>query len=232
GKTPLPTAVILIIGVILVLGLTQQGGAEVVDKKVLSGVDIRVYTSATEERIKEVHPDVVIVATGADPIIPNIPGVDQPNVFEARQVIVSDKLISAANIVVIGGGLIGLEAMEILTAQGKNVTVIEMLDEVGKDLEMYIKPYVFGIIADKNIPVHTNTKCVEIGDGFVTVEKDGNKEDISCDAVVIAVGAKSNTSIIDIVKNLGYEYHVVGDAKQPAKVLEAIWGANEIARKI
>jgi len=197
-----------------------------------AGVDIRVYTSANEERIKDVQPDVIIVATGADPIIPDIPGIDRPNVYEAREVIVSDQLISAGNVAVIGGGLIGLEAMEILSGQGKKVTVIEMADEVGKDLEMYIRPYVFGIINEKRIPVHTNSKCVEIGDRFITIEKDGNKEKISCDAVIIAVGSKSNTSIIETIKGLGYQYHVIGDAKEPAKVLEAIWGGNELARNI
>lgn len=197
-----------------------------------SGVDIRVYTSANEERIKNINPDVVIIATGADPIIPNIPGIDRPNVFEARKVIVSDQLISADHVAIIGGGLIGLEAMEILSYQGKKVEIIEMTDEIGKDLEMYIKPYVFGVIEDKSIMVHLNTKLIEIKDGSITVEKGGKQQEIPCGAVVLAVGSKSNTSIVDTVKKLGYEYYVVGDAKEPSKILPAIWGANEIARNI
>lgn len=197
-----------------------------------AGVDIRVYTAANEERIKEINPDVVIVATGADPIIPDIPGIDRPNVFEARKVIVSDQYISAEQVAVIGGGLIGLEVMEILTQQGKKVTVIEMTDEVGKDLEMYIKPYVFGIIEEKSVAIHTNTKCIEIKDQSIVVEKEGRQQEIPCGAVVIAVGSKSNTAIVDTVKKLGYEYYLVGDAKEPSKILPAIWGANEIARSI
>lgn len=197
-----------------------------------AGVDIRVYTSANEERIKNINPDIVIVATGADPIIPDIPGIDRPNVFEARRVIVSDQIISSDHVAVIGGGLIGLEAMEILSHQGKKVEIIEMADQIGKDLEMYIKPYVFGIIKEKSVIVHTNTKCIKINDKSITVEKEGNKQELQCGAVVIAVGSKSNTSIIDTVKKLGYEYYVVGDAKEPSKILPAIWGANEIARNI
>lgn len=197
-----------------------------------AGVDIRVYTPANEERIKEIDPDVVIIATGADPVIPDIPGIDRPNVYEARKVIVSDKLISENHIVVIGGGLIGLEAMEILSYQGKTVEIVEMTDEIGKDLEMYIKPYVFGIIAEKSVNVHLNTKLIEINEKSITVQKDAEKFEIPCDAVVLAVGSKSNTCVVDTVKNLGYEYHVVGDAKEPSKILPAIWGANEIARNI
>lgn len=197
-----------------------------------AGVDIRVYTSANEERIREINPDVVIVATGADPINPNIPGIDRPNVYEARKVIVSDQIISENHVAVIGGGLIGLEAMEILSFQGKKVEVIEMTDEIGKDLEMYIKPYVFGIIEEKSIKIHLNTKLIEIKDDSIIIEKEGKQQEIPCSAVVIAVGSKSNTSIVDTVKKLGYEYYVIGDAKEPSKILPAIWGANEIARNI
>jgi len=197
-----------------------------------AGVDIRLYTPATPERIKEVNPDVVIIATGSNPAIPDIPGVDKPNVFEGRKVISGESLIQATNIVVVGGGLIGLEAMEVLLGQGKNITIVEMLNEVGKDLEMYIRPYMFGIIERAKVPVLTGAKCIEIGDDHIVVDKSGNKERINCDAVVIAIGAKSNNDVADMVKKLGYECHIVGDAVKPSKVLEAIWGANELARSI
>ena len=112
------------------------------------------------------------------------------------------------------------------------MTLVEMLDQVGQDLEMYIRPYMFGIIEKANVPVLTGRKCVEIGDDYITVEKDGKKEKINCGAVVMAAGARSNTSVVDMVKTMGYEYHVVGDAVKPGKVLAAIWGGNELARKI
>ncbi|HZJ57095.1 MAG TPA: FAD-dependent oxidoreductase, partial [Clostridia bacterium] len=197
-----------------------------------AGVDIRVYTAANRERIREINPDVVIVATGADPIIPNIPGIHGPNVFEARKVIVSDQLIRADHVAIIGGGLIGLEAMEILSYQGKKVEIVEMTGEIGKDLEMYIKPYVFGVIDEMSVVVHKNTKCIEINDESITVEKEGKQHRIPCGAVVIAVGSKSNTSVADMAEELGYEYYIIGDAKEPSKLLPAIWGGNEIARSI
>ncbi len=197
-----------------------------------AGVDIRLYTPATPDRIKAVNPDVVIVATGSDSIKPDIPGVDLPNVFDGRKVIVSDSLVQAQDTVVVGGGLIGLEAMHVLLQQGKKVTVIEMLDEIGKDLEMYIRPYMFGIIEAEKVPVLTNTKCLEIQEDHIVVEREGQRTSIPCGAVVMAVGAKSNKEVADMVKQLGYEYHVVGDAREPGKVLPAIWGGNEIGRTI
>lgn len=197
-----------------------------------AGVDIRVYTPATKTRIKAIDPDVVIIASGADPIIPDIPGVNRPHVFEAREVITSKRLVNADHVAVIGGGLIGLEAMEILSGQGKKVELIEMGGEIGAELEMYVRPYVFGVIRDYDIPVHINTKLIEINDGSIIVAKDGKHQEMPFEAVVLALGSKSNTEVVEIVKQLGYEYHVIGDAKEPSKILTAIWGGNEIARSI
>jgi len=197
-----------------------------------AGVDVKLYTTATPERIKALNPDVVIVATGSDPAMPPIPGIKNSNVFEARSVIATESYVSAEKVVVIGGGLVGLEAAEILTGQGKNVSIVEMLDEIGKDLEMYIKPYSIGFITKHNIPTYVKSKCVEIGDNYVLIEREGEQQKLECGAVIMATGARSNTTVADMVKDLGYECHVVGDAVKPSKVLDAIWAGNEIGRTI
>lgn len=197
-----------------------------------AGVDIRVFTEATPDRIKEINPDIVIVATGSDPLIPDIPGIENTNVFEARSLIAGRQYVSADNVVIIGGGLIGLEAMEILTAQGKKVSIIEMLDEVGKDIALYIKPYIFDLIRKNGVELYTDSECIEITESYAIIEKKGNRNTIECGAVIIAAGSKSNTGAVDMVKNLGYDYRIIGDALEPAKIREAIWGGNEIARQI
>jgi len=197
-----------------------------------AGVDVKLYTTATEERIKALNPDVVIVATGSDPAMPPISGIKNANVFEARSVIATESYVNADKVVVIGGGLVGLEASEILTEQGKKVTIVEMLDEIGKDLEMYIKPYSIGFISKHSIPTYVKSKCIEIGDNYVLIDREGEHIKLECGAVIMATGARSNTGVADMVKNLGYEYHVIGDATKPSKVLDAIWAGNEIGRTI
>jgi pyruvate/2-oxoglutarate dehydrogenase complex dihydrolipoamide dehydrogenase (E3) component len=197
-----------------------------------AGVDVKLYTTATPERIKALNPDVVLVAAGSDPAMPPITGIKNSNVFEARSVISTENYINADKVVVIGGGLVGLEAAEILTEQGKKVSIVEMLDEIGKDLEMYIKPYSIGFITKHNIPTYVKSKCVEIGEDYVLIDKEGEELRLDCGAVVMATGARSNTAVADMVKELGYEYHVIGDAVKPSKVLDAIWAGNEIGRTI
>lgn len=152
-----------------------------------AGVDVRINTEATADRIKVVNPDFVIIATGSKPIIPPIKGIDNPNVFEAREVISTKQKIATDNVVVIGGGLVGLEAMEILTKQGKKVSIVEMDAQVGKDTEIYIMPHLFKFLAQYQIPVYTNSKCLEIGKDYVLVEKDGKETTIPCETVILQV---------------------------------------------
>jgi len=195
-----------------------------------AGVNIRLYTQATPENVKRANPDVIVVANGSDPLIPKIPGIQGSNVYEAHAIIGSNKYVAEDNIVVIGGGLVGLEATEILTCQGKKVTVVEMLDAVGKDMEMYVIPYITAFLKDHKIPIYTDSKCLEIEKDYVVVEKNNEKIKIPCEAVVIATGSKSNNTVEEMIKKLGIEYHVVGDAKKPSKILDAIWLGNEVAR--
>jgi 2,4-dienoyl-CoA reductase-like NADH-dependent reductase (Old Yellow Enzyme family)/thioredoxin reductase len=197
-----------------------------------SGVDIKLYTEATVERIEDLNPETIIVATGSNAEIPPISGIKGKNVFEARNVISTNTYISATNVVVIGGGLVGSEAAEILTEQGKTVSIVEMLAEIGKEMEMYIKPYYRRYIIDHNIQTYIKSKCLEIGENYVLIDKEGEEVKLECDAVIMATGSKSSTDVTDMVKALGYEYHVIGDASKPAKVLEAIWAGNEIGRTI
>lgn len=197
-----------------------------------TGADVRLYTKATPDRIKKLNPDEIIVATGSEPVIPNIPGIDGANVYEARRVIGGKTRIRDQKVVVIGGGLVGLEAMEFLTEQGKEVTVVEMMDAVGKDLEMYIAPHMMQFIETNGINVMVNTKCVGITPDGVQVEKDGETQTIEAGAVVIAVGAKSDAdNVADMAKEFG-SVHVIGDAKQIGNVIDAIWAGFEVGNSI
>ena len=132
----------------------------------------------------------------------------------------------------LGGGLTGLEAAEVLTEQGKKATVVEMLDAVGKDLEMYILPYMLGYIAEHQIETHVNTKVVALEADGVLAEQDGKQIKIPCDALVLAAGSVPNTDVIDLVKKTGYAYKVIGDNNAPGKVITALWTANELGRSI
>ena len=196
------------------------------------GVKILKLTEVDEKFIKEFNPDEVVIATGATQLIPPIPGIDNKNVKFAWDVLKGESSVGK-NVVVIGGGLVGLEVAETLAEENKNVTVVEMMERVGNGIG-----WLRGICVNKNIyklgiNTLTNTKCLEIKENSVIVENDGELKELeNIDSVVIAIGSKSNSSLADIIKEMGKPYHVIGDAVKPRRALDAIWEGAEIARKI
>ena len=182
-------------------------------------------TTATPELIKNVDPDVIVVATGSEPLVPNIPG-------EENAVMADDVLLGKAtvgeNVVVVGGGFVGCETTLYLAQQGKKVTVVEALPEVAGDLEPVSKIALTrkgGLFEKYGISIITNSPVVEIRNGeVVIVNKVGRRRSISADSIVIAVGRKPviPEELISEAKEVGKEVYIVGDAKVPRKVIDAI----------
>ncbi len=146
--------------------------------------------------------DKLVIATGASPVKPPIPGVDLENVFfmrtpddaEALKSAIATKNIKRA--VVAGGGFIGLEVAENLKSQGVKVTVLDMAEHImpGFDPEMAV--YAENHLAENGIMVLTNTKLEAVlGEGKVEkVQTD--KRAIKADAVVMALGIRPNTEFL------------------------------------
>ncbi len=197
------------------------------------GIEIHLNTEVTPEIILSSGADEVIVAIGAEPLIPNINGIKESYVTNAHAVL-KNKEHHSGKIVVIGGGLVGLEVAEFLKKSDNDVTVVEMLEEVGKDLGEMRKIAVNMAIAEAGIKTMVKTKCLEIQDHKVLVEEDGKETALDADLVVIAVGAKSRSTkaIEEICEKEGIPYHVVGDAVKARRALNAIHEAFAIAREI
>ncbi len=198
-----------------------------------SGVEIHLNTKVDAKILKECKPDEVIAAIGAEPFIPAIDGMTESYVTDAHTVL-KNKIRLDGKIVVIGGGLVGLEAAEYLKTPENQVTVVEMLEEVGKDLGEMRKIAVNMAIAEAGIQTMVKTKCLSIADHKVKVEEDGVEKQLAADTVVIAVGAKSRSTqeILEACEQMGIPCHVVGDAVKARRALNAIHEAFTVARKI
>ena len=99
---------------------------------------VMLNTEATPELIEKIAPDTVICAVGAEPVIPNIPGLDRKEVIKVTDLDRPD-LSFGDKIVVIGGGLLGCEEALSLAMEGKDATVLEMMDDVAKDSDILHK---------------------------------------------------------------------------------------------
>ena len=148
--------------------------------------------------------------------------------------ILTGKSIAEGNVTVIGGGLVGMETAEYLTAKGQKVTVIEMLDEVAKDLGPARKGVLMESVKSGKIVTYTNTKCLEIKADKVIAEKDGETIEVTSDAVVFAVGAKpvKTDDIVKLCEEKNIPCHIIGDAKKVAKAIDATAAAANAVLEI
>ncbi|WP_026881578.1 FAD-dependent oxidoreductase [Clostridium akagii] len=197
------------------------------------GIEVKLNTTVTTELIEEINPDEVIIAIGASPMKLNIPEGDLHHVTNSHDVL-SRKTTVSGKVVVVGGGLVGLEVAEYLHGKATDITVVEMLDTIAKDIGQLRNICVMENLYSDGIKTLTNAKCVEIRNDAVVIEKDGKKEDLPCDYVVVSIGARSRNfdNISKYCEEKGIPCHAIGDAVRARRALNAVAEASELARKI
>ncbi|MEW6185036.1 MAG: FAD-dependent oxidoreductase [Thermodesulfobacteriota bacterium] len=195
-----------------------------VDQVRKAGVKVKVksQTQVTEELLKKERPDFVVVATGGVKIIPAIEGIDQPQVCDAWQIL-NGEVTPRDHILVVGGGLIGMETADFLTEQKKEVTLVEMLE---RSPVRKITSHGFMLhqrLQDKKCRLIFGTILKSIGAGMVTIETKGESSTLSpIDQVVLAVGLKARDELKTVLENLHIPFAVIGDARQPRRIFEAV----------
>ncbi|MGL6229626.1 MAG: FAD-dependent oxidoreductase, partial [Culicoidibacterales bacterium] len=174
--------------------------------------------------------DFVILATGATPFTPPIPGIEQDYVVSANDIL-EGKVEMASRVVVIGGGLVGAETAEHIAAHEKQVTIVEMGAEIVPALEPAPKTFLMKHFEAMKTTILTSTKVLAIEANGVLVERNGQSELLECDQVVIAIGSRSYNPLESVVAER-YPYGVIGDAGKVGRALEAIAAAHQLALTI
>ena len=179
--------------------------------------------------------DEIIAATGAYNFIPPIPGHELPIVASAWDVL-AKKSIVFGKVVIIGGGLVGVETAEYLAKAGCEVTIVEMLDAIAKEESGTILPTLTEELDNYGVIRHTHTKLDEIHPDFVTVttETADTKPktfEIPADFVVMAVGARKQ---LPNLKDCPLPIHYVGDCsgERPSNIEHAIKSAYDTANAL
>jgi pyruvate/2-oxoglutarate dehydrogenase complex dihydrolipoamide dehydrogenase (E3) component len=182
--------------------------------------------------VQERSPDVVIVATGAIPLVPPIAGVDCPQVATAWEVL--QGRVVGQRVLVIGGGMTGLETAEFLARGGREVVVVEQLKRAGADMGATVRWHLMNRTRDLNIRIFTSTQVREImSGGVVVVSRKGSEETWShFDSVVLACGSRPRDELSANIKDLVAQVYVIGDAAKPRRGLEAIREGSETGRRI
>lgn len=194
------------------------------------GVEMVYETEVDAALIEEKKPDVLIVATGADPLQPNIPGVTGANVKQANDVLLGEPV--QGNVLVIGGGLVGVETAEYCTDYCDKVAVVEMESTIATELYMTVRDSLLRRFKQEEIAVHTNTKVLEILENGVRCEENGMEKILEgYDSIILALGAKSNNPFNEL-GDLAPEVYTIGDAKKSRSALEAIYEGFRVAQNI
>jgi len=199
---------------------------------VQSGVNVIVNEEATADHIQRLNPDDIVVATGAVPLLPDIPGVQSAGVRTATEVLI-DTPEPGGRVAVIGGGEMGLEVADHLAHRGKQVTVIEMLPEVGSDVPKNTRPVLFERLQNHRVEVMTRTVLRKIEGGTIVVEKDGKELRLDgFDHIVLALGFAPDQSLAHKLKATRENVHVIGDASQVRQALSAIREGFELGCRL
>ncbi|WP_213951792.1 FAD-dependent oxidoreductase [Tepidanaerobacter syntrophicus] len=196
------------------------------------GVEYKMGVEATEELILEENPDAVILATGGVPLMPNIKGIDNPKFVKAIDVLEGKKEVGM-NVLVVGGGMVGVETADFLGEHLHKVTIVEMLPEIAKDEQDAVKYFLLKRLNEYGVKAITGATVKEFLDDGVVCEKDGKEEKIAgFDTVILAMGAKAYNPLEEKIKGKVPELYVIGDAVKARKAVEAIEEGARAAVKI
>ena len=196
------------------------------------GVKVELGKEATAASVKEMKPDVIIIASGSDTFWPPIPGIDKPLVADARGVLAGTAK-AGDKVVVIGGGEVGMETAQLLALQGKKVTLVEILPAVGEQMVRDVFGHLMRELAKRDVEILTSTKVEEITENSVRlVGPDGQKRTLVVDTVIVATGAKPNRKVQDELQGLAREVYLAGDCLAPCDIRMSIHQGNMTGRML
>lgn len=216
-----------------------------------AGVSIKFNHEATAEDIVQGKPDAVLLATGAEPIMPGIPGADLPHVCQAWDLL-KGKVIPGKRVVIVGGGSVGCETAIFISKMGTltpaqlyylsffkaetpetlsrllyqgnhDVTVVEMLRSIGKDIGKSTRWVTMSKIRLLGVKGKTDTKVTAITEAGVEIEDQNGISLLPADTVVLAIGSRPvGHKLAEILTNAGVKTSLIGDADRPLKMTDAI----------
>jgi 2,4-dienoyl-CoA reductase (NADPH2) len=213
-----------------------------------------------EALIRKEAPDAIILATGATPLSPPIPGSDLPHVVQAWDVL-GNRVTTGRRVAIVGGGAVGVETALFLAEKGtlsaeavkfllvnraedpetlfdmatrgtREVTLVEMLDKVGKDIGKSTRWGMMQALSRIGVTTVTRATVVEIVHDGLKVDKDDCVETIAADTVVIAAGSASYNPLQGLVEKLGIAFKVAGDAGKVALAFDAVHQGYRAGKEI
>ena len=186
-------------------------------------VPIHLNTEVTDKLLEAEKPDAVILATGATPLVPKIPGIDSANVFTAEEVLLGKIQVKPGPVVVCGGGEVGGEVAQFIAESHPDVTILEMQDDILNDMMVFTRRCLVQYLQDAHVKVRTRAKVENIGEEGVTYsDESGEKVTIPATTVISAFGYRAYNPLEDTAKNVCDHVTVIGGAVKAGNALTAM----------
>jgi len=195
-------------------------------------VEIKLSCEVDSGMIENSNADVVIFATGSSPVKLDFDG--KNHVCTADEIL-TGKEIAGANVVVVGGGLVGCETGLWLRQQGRTVTIVEAMPEIiggGEDMCFANYDMLKDLLVFNQIDVCCNSTVMAVSDTSVTVKTPDGEKEIKADTVMVSIGYRSNTSLYDTMTSSNEVVYNVGDSRNVHNIMYAIWDAYQLAREL
>ena len=196
------------------------------------GVEVHLGEEVTPAVIEREDPDVVVIATGAAPLIPPIDGVDAPHVVDAQELLYRRVPVeSGQRAVIVGGSATGCETAEDLIGRGVQVAIVEMLGSIGHGIESITRRHLVRKLRKDGVQIVTGAKVVAIEPGRVVYETAEGTASLEADVVGLAVGWRPRGARLAQALE-GRELVVLGDAERPADFVAATGAGAAAARAL
>ena len=215
------------------------------------GVKTKLGKAFDSSMLDEVKPDVIIVATGGKPVIPEIAGIGKPNVLNTPALhrllkfylrFFSPRVLGwltklwipvGKRVVIIGGGLHGCEIAEFLVKRGRKVAILETSERLGEGMIDFRLGLMMHWFDKKGVKIFAGAKDIEITEkGVSFVNKEGEKQVMATDSVVPAQPLAPDTRLFESLKGKVPELYAIGDCKEPRMIVDAVAEGFHTARTI
>jgi len=194
-------------------------------------VDIHMETSVDADMVRSNKADVVVVATGSNPIELNF---GEGNIHTADKILLGEEKVGD-KVLVVGAGLVGCETGLWLAEKGKQVTIVEVAPQIlggPHNLPFMNYDMLKDLLNYHNVDIKTSTKLKSVNEGSAIIETENGEETLEVDTVILSVGYKSNKNLYEEIKHDVDKLYLIGDARHVKNIMYAIWDAYEIARNI
>ena len=216
------------------------------------GIKVKLGKEVSLPVIEEIKPDVVILAVGGAPVVPQIKGINNKKVLSASSLrqqatfflrflgprflrwLTRFWLPIGRSVIIMGGNIHGLGLAEFMVKRGRKVTIVETSDKLGADMVSIIADdRLIPWLAKKGVTMLTGVKYEEITDkGLVITTKEGKKQIIEADNILTALPLSPNDELLKAIEGKVPEVYSIGDCREPHRIIHAVHDGSHVGRII